>query len=404
MQDIAAFKAWQDQARDRLRSALALPRERIALEPESRGRIEDGGLVIEKWILTSEPGSRVPGVLFRPAQPAEARLPAVVMTFGHGGSKGQPEYSYTAQVFARLGFACLMLDPIGEEERHIRGAMGTRAHDPECVHRRAVAAGRLIMGKLVWDTMRGLDFLLERADIDPARIGVSGNSLGGAKAGWMAVLDTRLRFALISGWAFSPMYEEYGKSCTREPNRRRRGIVTWPEYLSLAAPHCALRIMNGDADTVIDKDGDGRAWRDTEETAAGARAVYAGLGRPDGIETWYERGGGHRPYPVRRPNLEWLVREARPAGWTPAQVRALPEINFGDWCRARQVELERLYGTPLHLQGATVADPGVDLIPRERLAVLRPDEVGQPDYTLEGWLDRIEADARARPARKGEPA
>ncbi|MDP6749872.1 MAG: hypothetical protein QGH37_23160 [Candidatus Poribacteria bacterium] len=36
------------------------------------------------------------------------------------------------------------------------------------------------MGKLVFDTMRGIDFLLQRDDIDPERIGVAGNSLGGA--------------------------------------------------------------------------------------------------------------------------------------------------------------------------------------------------------------------------------
>ena len=395
MSNATSFTSWQHAARGKLRAALGIPSVKVPLAPESHGRIEHNGLVIEKWILTSECGSRVPGVLFLPKEPAEKRLPAVVMTFGHGGSKSQPEYSYTAQIFARLGFACLMLDPIGEEERHAKGAMGTRAHDPECVHNRAMAAGRLIMGKLVWDTMRGVDFLLERPDIDPARIGVSGNSLGGAKAGWMAALDTRLRFALVSGWAFTPMFESYGKFCTRIPNQRLREIVTWPEYLSLAAPHCAVRILNGTLDIIIDKEGDGRAWRDTDAAVAEAAAKYSELGRPGGIQTWYEIGGGHRPYPARRPNLEWLVREVKPAGCTPDEVRALPEINFGDWCRANRIELEKLYGTPLHLQGATMADPGIAFLTREQLAVLRPDELGRPEYTIEGWLDHIESTARA---------
>ena len=47
------------------------------------------------------------------------------------------------------------------------------------------------MGKLVFDTMRGVDFLMERDDIDHRRIGVAGYSLGGAKAAWMAALDPR---------------------------------------------------------------------------------------------------------------------------------------------------------------------------------------------------------------------
>jgi hypothetical protein len=385
--DLAGFKSWQHSSRAELCGMLGIPTRKVALAAESRGSFRHDGLVIEKWIFASEPGSRVPAVLYRPDPVPEPRLPAIVMTFGHGGSKSQPEYCYTAQVFAKLGIACLCLDPIGEEERHVRGGMGTRAHDPQGVHARAQDAGRLIMGKLVWDTMRGLDFLLERRDIDPGRIGVSGNSLGGAKAGWMAALDPRLHFAAISGWAFAHTTEVWGKFCTRVPNLRMRGHYTWRQYLSLAAPHCAIRILNGDADTVIDKDGDGRAWLGTNAIVADVSKVYEALGHPGGIGTWYEPGGGHRPYPIRKPNLEWIARTAKAPG--AAQVSALPEIRFGDWCKAHGIALEPLYGTPLHLLNAIVVDLNLQPIPREQLAVLQPGEVGQPAFTLEGWLDTI---------------
>lgn len=389
MTDSGPFTAWQAETRATLGGILGLPTSRVPLSPEYRGCVEHDGLAVEKWVLNSEEGSRLPAVVFRPKEPAEARMPGIVVTFGHGGSKSQPDYAYCAQVFAKLGFVCLMIDPIGEDERHAQGKVGTRAHDPECVHNRALAAGRLIMGKLVWDTMRGVDFMLQRTDVDPARVGVAGNSLGGAKAGWMAALDARLRFALVSGWAFAPMVETYGKFCTRVPNVRMREVATWPEYLSLAAPHCAVRILNGDADVVIDKDGRGEAWRDTDMAVRDAARRWAEFGRPDGITQWYERGGGHRHYEVRKPNLEWLVRELRPAGCTEARAHDLPEINFGDWCRVHGVELERLYGTPLHLLGATVVDLGLTPVRRDQLAVLRPDELGRPEFTIEGWLDRI---------------
>jgi hypothetical protein len=394
-----AFAAWQNQSRAQLVEMLGIPLERIPLEPESRGHIRHGDLIIEKWIFTSEPGSRVTAVLHRPAQPTEERMPAVVLTFGHGGSKSQPDYSYPAQLFARLGIACLALDPIGEEERHREGRMGTRAHDPEPVHRRALASGRLIMGKLLWDTMRGLDLLLERDDIDPARVGVCGNSLGGAKAGWMAALETRLSFAVVSGWAFAPIVETWGKFCTRIPNERMRQWLTWDQYLSLAAPQCAVRIVNGDADVIIDKEGDGEAWQKQEPAVQRAAQVYAALGRPDGIQTWYEKGGGHRPYAARVPNLAWLVEQVKPAGRTSAQILALPELNFGDWCQHHGFTLEQLYGTPLHLLGASVADMGIMPLRREQLAVLAPHEVGRPEYTIEGWLDQIERNATARTER-----
>lgn len=388
--DPAAFAAWQAASRAALARMLGIPEQRVPLAPEPRGRLDHDGLVLEKWIFTSEPGSRVPAVLYRPAAPAEAKMPAVVLTYGHGGSKSQPAYSYTAQLFAKLGIACLAIDPVGEEERHAAGGMGTRAHDPECVHDRARDAGRLIMGKLVWDTMRALDFLLARDDVDPARLGVSGNSLGGATAGWMAALETRLRLAIVSGWAFAPATVTRGKFCTRVPNENLRALLAWEEYLTLPAPHCAVRIVNGDADTIIDADGAGAAWRDTDRAVEAAARVYAALGRPGGILTWYEPGGGHRPYPARRASLEWLVEQCTPAGWPAERVRALPETNFGDWCARHGFQLEALYGTPLHLLGATVTDLAIQPLKRDRLAVLRRDEIGRPEFTIEGWLDRIE--------------
>ena len=391
--DAEAFTAWQRQTRLRLAQMLGIPTQRTALKPESRGRFEQDGVTVEKWIITSEPGSRIPAVLYRPKNP-RGRMPGVVLTFGHGGSKSHPSYNYLGQLYAKMGVACLAMDPVGEEERHVEGRTGTRAHDPAAVHQRAWNAGRPIMGKLVFDTMRGVDFLLARGDVDSQRVGVAGNSLGGAKAGWMAVLDTRLRFAIVSGWAFDDATVRFGKFCTRVPNEQMRKMLSWSEYLSLAAPHCALLVINGDADVIIDRDADGAAWRGTQDAVRAAAKVYAAMGREGEIQCWFEPGGGHRPYPANKAGLEWIVRHARPSGWTIAKVRAMEETNFGRWADVNGVEFERLYGTKLHLRGATVADFGIRYIPRQKLSVLKPDEIGQPEFTLQGWLENItEADA-----------
>jgi len=196
------FASWQAEKRQQLLDLLGVTSQGIPLSPENRGLLTYDDIVIEKWVYTSEQGSRVPAILYRPKN-SVMPMPRVVFTFGHGGSKSQPAYNYVGQLYAKMGIACLAADPIGEEERHIQAKMGTRAHGPQPVHQTAWKAGRPIMDKLVWDTMRGVDFMLGRDDIDPHRIGVVGNSLGDAKAGWMAVLDTRLHFALISGWAFA---------------------------------------------------------------------------------------------------------------------------------------------------------------------------------------------------------
>ncbi len=385
--DHAAFVEWQQQTRERLREMLGIPDDRVPLKSESRGSLEVDGIVVEKWVFTSEPGSRIPAVLYRPKDP-QGPMPAVVLTFGHGGSKSHLSYNYLGQLYARINVACLAMDPIGEEERHRRGLMGTRAHDPAAVHHAAWNAGRPIMGKLVFDTMRGIDFLLARDDIDAKRIGVAGNSLGGAKAGWMAALDTRLRFAIVSGWAFDDVTLN-SKYCTRVPNEHMRKMLSWSQYVSLAAPHCALLVMNGDADVIIDRNGDGSAWRGTRAVVAKAARTYAALGAPDAIQCWFEPGGGHRPYPAYKAGLEWIVQHATPPGWSVEKVGELGGINFGRWADANEIKLERLYGTDLHLRGATVADFGIRYLPREKLAVLKPDEMGQPQFTIEGWLKQM---------------
>ena len=385
--DAAAFKAWQTQTRQRLRDVLGIPKQRVPLAPESRGQFEEDGIVVEKWIFTSEPGSRVPAVLYRPKHPV-GPMPAIVFTYGHGGSKSNWQYNYAGQLYAKLGLACLAIDPIGEEERHLQGRMGTRAHDPQAVHERADKAGRLIMGKLVFDAMRAIDFLETRRDIDRERIGVAGNSLGGATAGWMVALEPRLKLALVCGWAFDDIGLRT-KLCTRVPNERMRALISWPEYASLAAPQCAVLVMNGDADVVIDQAGDGSAWRGTRSAVAEAAKVYAALGGAGKIQAWFEQAGGHRPYFDYTEALEWIHRHLGTPSWTVEKIRALPTLNSGEWCDAHGIRLEKLYGIPLHERGATLPDLGLRPMPRERLAVLRADEAGAPAFTLEGWLEAI---------------
>lgn len=374
--------------RNTLSNMLGIPEDRVPLDPRHRGSIAWDGLVIEKWVWTSEQGSKVPSVLYRPAQPV-GRMPAMVITCGHGGSKSHWQYTYVPQLYARLGVATLVLDPIGEEERHVDGKLGTRAHDPEDVHKRADEAGRLIMGKLVFDTMRGIDFLESRDDIDPNRIGVAGNSLGGAKAGWVTVLDTRIKLALISGWTFDDLLLAYGKFCTRIPNQRMRNLCSWAEYLCLAGADCAVLILNGDADVIIDKEDDGALWTRTRQLVDSLKTENNLKQNFAAIDCWFESQGGHRPYHGYTVALEWLHKYIDTPGRSMSEKTSLPSINGGKWCDAHNIKLEKLYGTDLHDRGCTLPDMNIRPVDRTQLACLEPHEVGHPDFTIEGWLEAI---------------
>jgi pimeloyl-ACP methyl ester carboxylesterase len=234
------------------------------------------------------------------------------------------------------------------------------------------------MGKFVFDAMRTLDFLATRADVDTARLGVIGNSLGGAIAAWLFALEPRLRLTIVSGWALSDALCRYSKHCTRVPNHKLRAVCDWPAFLRLGPG--ALLFANGDADVIIDHDLSGQVWRDT--------AAHLAAADPTGqrLRTWTCPGGGHRPYQGYRDALRVVQQHLGTPMLSAAALDALPELLYGDWCDRHGVALEKLYGVPLHYRGARLPDLGLTPVPREQLAVLQPSEMGGADFTIEGWL------------------
>ncbi len=367
-----------------LADRLALRATGATLAAEPRGEMDLGdGVVVEKWLYTAEPGSRIPANLYRPAR-VEGRIPAIAMTCGHGDSKSLAHMQYVARTYARAGVACLLADPLGEEERHPLGGMGTREHDEQWVVEATQRASRPVMGKLVFDVMRGLDFLESLDWIDPDRLGVAGNSLGGAVAGWVWALEPRLRMAIVSGWAFGDYLCVNGKHCTNWPNQRMREVCDWPDYLRLGMAHAPLLILNGDADVILDRDSSGTIWR---EMQANVRAAD-----PNGerIRQWWCPGGGHRPYHGNKQALRFIHEQLGTPAMPLAEIEALPELHYGTWCDRHRIALEELYGVELHYRGAILPDLGLEPIPRNTLAVLNPGEIGLPEYTAAGWLEAQE--------------
>jgi cephalosporin-C deacetylase-like acetyl esterase len=56
--------------------------------------------------------------------------------------------------------------------------------------------GQVLWGMMVYDTLRGLDYLFTRPEVDPARIGTLGMSMGSTMAWWVAALDPRLKLCV----------------------------------------------------------------------------------------------------------------------------------------------------------------------------------------------------------------
>lgn len=97
--------------------------------------------------------------------------------------------------------------------------------------------------------------------------------------------------------------------------------------------------------------------------------------------------------------LLWINRWLSTPAMTREQIEALPEVPFAQWCERHGFRWEScsssLYWTERHYAGARFAESGVAPLRPELLQCLTPGEVGDPKYTLEGWLDAVEANKNA---------
>src|SRR5207245_8117434 len=97
---------------------------------------------------------------------------------------------------ARKGYVVLAAGPFGQGERieypgaragqSAIGGGGTGEH--EYAGRRLILLGANFSLFRVWDGIRGIDFLLTRAEVDAERIGCCGQSGGGTLTQFLAAL------------------------------------------------------------------------------------------------------------------------------------------------------------------------------------------------------------------------
>jgi hypothetical protein len=196
---IETREAWE-ALRPRLRRELL---EMLGLDPEPprgdlravvTGTIErpDLGIAVEKLHFQSVPGLYVTGNFYRPLK-LEGRIPAVLYLCGHGQVKvdgvsfgNKALYQHHPAWFARNGIACLIIDTLqlGEiEGKH----HGTYRLDMWWW----VSRGYTPAGIEAWNSIRAVDYLEARPEVDPKRIGVTGRSGGGIGSWWLAALDDR---------------------------------------------------------------------------------------------------------------------------------------------------------------------------------------------------------------------
>jgi dienelactone hydrolase len=199
-QDQAAWEARRKEVRGTLVRLLGLP-EREPMRAKILAAREDGDLVVEDVIYLWGERAYVSANVVRPRQPT-GRLPALVVPPGWLGQLQEEYYRTFVYHMARRGHVLLFID-----DPHV----GQRSAPCAGLYATAASAGTQVMGIQVFDTLRGLDYLLTRADVDPGRIGVAGLCQGSEQTWLAAALDERFRIAVpvcgtttYEGWAGMP--------------------------------------------------------------------------------------------------------------------------------------------------------------------------------------------------------
>ena len=91
--------------------------------------------------------------------------------------------------------------------------------------------------------MRGIDYLLTLPDVDPQRLGVTGNSGGGLNTLFTAALDRRVRVAAGVGgftFEFNNWLKYAGSHCTYTHLPGMFRGMEWFEITGLIAPRALL--------------------------------------------------------------------------------------------------------------------------------------------------------------------
>ncbi|MCE5237800.1 acetylxylan esterase, partial [bacterium] len=200
LQTPAQWRAYQDGIRARLADFFGPFPEKTPLNPKTVGTIHAEGYAIEKVIFQSRPRYYVTANFYRPV-PCLRPVPGIALFCGHAAEgKGYHLYHETALGLVLKGYAVLAMDPHGQGERSEYFDPETLAHlvpltvaQHHQFGRPAYLVGQTLSGHRTWDAIRAVDYLASRPEVDPQRLGATGNSGGGQMALLITAVDERIQ-------------------------------------------------------------------------------------------------------------------------------------------------------------------------------------------------------------------
>jgi cephalosporin-C deacetylase-like acetyl esterase len=382
----AGAEAYQAHIRASIQRAFSPRPAKTPLHTRVTGVLErpgqPGGRAyrVEKLTFESRPGLLVTANLYVPdglAGPA----PCVLGTCGHSEpGKACDLYQGFCQRLAQAGFVVLIYDPFSQGERDSYygsefALRGTRAHN--MLGKQLELSGEFFGMWRAWDGIRALDVLLERPEVDPTRVGLTGNSGGGTMSTWLWAVDPRFTMAAPSCFVTTfahNLENELPADAEQCPPGVLGDGLEMADFILAGAPKPVL--LMGQHYDYFDRRGLREAYEDVQR-------FYAVMGAPEGHVGLQigPQGHGYSSH-NQRAMVEFFCRHA-----------GVPLVQVDE---TEVLDPETLFATP---QGQTLA---AGSLPAYALSAARARELdaqrSPPDEaTLLDELERLLALPSARP-------
>ena len=295
-------------ALERVLGPFPNPAKRVQLDVKVIEEVKlEGGLVRRKLSYQSDATDRVAAYLFLPEAAAQSKLPAMLclhqtIPIGKAEPAGlglNPNLQYALQL-AQRGYVTLAPD---------YPSFGDSKYD--FAPRHGYASGSM---KAVWDNVRAVDLLETLSEVDAARIGVIGHSLGGHNAMFTAVFEPRLR-VIVSSCGFTTFTKDDLPSWTGKVYMLRiktefgtetaRMPFDFTEVVAAFAPRPFLACA-AEKDDDFDVSG-------VRDVMAAAKMVYALHNATQKLEAYYPKAPHSFPEDARRVAYEFLDKYLKAA-------------------------------------------------------------------------------------------
>ena len=320
LQSIEDIQAYQEDLRSFFVNQLGGFPERTPLNARIVSGGETAWFRYEKIIFEGLPGFYVTGMLYLPKK--AGTYPGIIVPCGHSANgKASEAYQRASMLLAANGMAAFCYDPIGQGERYAYLKEDGSNEFGATLEHTLLGVGAILTGLntatyRIWDGMRAIDYLQSRSDIDPDRIGCTGNSGGGTLTSYLMALDDRIYCAAPSCYltTFEKLLDSIGP---QDAEQNIFGQIAYgldhADYIHLRAPKPTL-ICSATQD-FFDIDG-------TWETFREAKRLFSRMGyseRVDLIENDDKHGFN---LPQREAAARWMSR------WLLNEDRLIGEPEF----------------------------------------------------------------------------